>query len=254
MRVLDNSVSWITGATGSIGSAICEALAKEGSHLVITDVNLEKAEELSEKLYKYGVEVVPLQLDVSNQNAVEHVEAIIKDKFGRLDILVNGAGISPKGENGRVPVEQMSTEEWHKVININLNGSFYCSQAAARLMLKNRSGHIVNISSQAGRSYSPITGAHYAVSKAGLISLTRQMAGELGPSGIYVNAVAPGRIDTPMVKDVPEEVNKQVISNIPLRRLGTPGEVANTILFLVTTQSSYITGSVIDINGGRLMM
>lgn len=254
MGVLENSVSWVTGATGSIGSAICEVLVKEGSHLVITDVNFDKAQELSVQLNKYGVEVLPLQLDVSNQIAVEQVEALIKEKFGRLDILINGAGISPKGESGRVPVEQMSPEEWHKVININLNGSFYCSQAAARLMLENGSGHIVNISSQAGRSYSAITGAHYAVSKAGLISLTRQMAGELGPSGIYVNAVAPGRIDTPMVKDVPEEVNRQVINNIPLRRLGTPEEVANTILFLVTTQSSYITGSVIDINGGRLMM
>jgi 3-oxoacyl-[acyl-carrier protein] reductase len=148
----------------------------------------------------------------------------------------------------------MDVEEWHRVININLHGAFYTSQAAVKLMKENQSGHIVNIASQAGRSYSAVTGAHYAVSKAGLISLTRQMAGELGPSGIYVNAVAPGRIDTPMIKDVAEEVNRQIINNIPLRRLGTPEEVANTILFLVTPQSSYLTGVVIDINGGRLMI
>lgn len=254
MRVLENTVSWVTGATGSIGSATCEVLAKAGSHLVITDVNIEKAQELSAQLNTFGVEVLPLQLDVSDKISVEHVGSVIKDKFGRLDILINGAGISPKSEGGRLPVEQISAEEWHKVININLHGSFYCSQVAARLMLENKNGHIVNISSQAGRSYSAVTGAHYAVSKAGLISLTRQMAGELGPSGIYVNAIAPGRIDTPMIKDVPEEVNRQIMNNIPLRRLGTPEEVANSILFLVTAQSSYITGAVIDVNGGRLML
>jgi 3-oxoacyl-[acyl-carrier protein] reductase len=254
MGNFNNAVSWITGATGSIGSATCKALARSGSHVVVSDIDFDRAQDLSIQLKDLGVETLPIQLDVSDHKAVKNVAKVIKDTFGRLDILVNGAGISPKGENGRVPVENMDVEEWHRVININLHGAFYASQAAVRLMKKNQSGHIVNIASQAGRSYSAVTGAHYAVSKAGLISLTRQMAGELGPSGIYVNAVAPGRIDTPMIKDVAEEVNRQIINNIPLRRLGTPEEVANTILFLVTPQSSYLTGVVIDINGGRLMI
>lgn len=254
MGNLNNAVSWITGATGSIGSATCKALARSGSHVVVSDIDFDRAQDLSIQLKEFGVEALPIQLDISDQKGVESVAKVIEDTFGRLDILVNGAGISPKGENGRVPVENMDVEEWHRVININLHGAFYASQAAVQLMKKNQSGHIVNIASQAGRTYSAVTGAHYAVSKAGLISLTRQMAGELGPSGIYVNAVAPGRIDTPMIKDVAEEVNRQIINNIPLRRLGTPEEVANTILFLVTPQSSYLTGVVIDINGGRLMM
>ncbi|MEH7082482.1 SDR family NAD(P)-dependent oxidoreductase [Neobacillus drentensis] len=254
MGNLNNAVSWITGATGSIGGAACKALARSGSHVVVSDIDFDRAQDLSIQLKDLGVEALPIQLDVSDQKGVESVAKVIKDTFGRLDILVNGAGISPKGENGRVPVENMNVEEWHRVININLHGAFYTSQAAVKLMKENQSGHIVNIASQAGRSYSAVTGAHYAVSKAGLISLTRQMAGELGPSGIYVNAVAPGRIDTPMIKDVAEEVNRQIINNIPLRRLGTPEEVANTILFLVTPQSSYLTGVVIDINGGRLMI
>ncbi|MBV7506959.1 SDR family NAD(P)-dependent oxidoreductase [Neobacillus pocheonensis] len=254
MGNLNNAVSWITGATGSIGGAACKALARSGSHVVVSDIDFDRAQDLSIQLKDLGVEALPIQLDVSDQKGVESVAKVIKDTFGRLDILVNGAGISPKGENGRVPVENMDVEEWHRVININLHGAFYTSQAAVKLMKENQSGHIVNIASQAGRSYSAVTGAHYAVSKAGLISLTRQMAGELGPSGIYVNAVAPGRIDTPMIKDVAEEVNRQIINNIPLRRLGTPEEVANTILFLVTPQSSYLTGVVIDINGGRLMI
>ncbi|SFP99526.1 3-oxoacyl-[acyl-carrier protein] reductase [Psychrobacillus psychrotolerans] len=254
MGNLNNTVSWITGATGSIGSAISTLLAKSGSNVVVTDVDFDRAKNLSIQLNDLGFGVLPLQLDVSDKKAVESVGKVIKEKFGRLDILVNGAGISPKGENGRVPVEDINVEEWLRVININLHGAFYCSQIAARLMKENNSGHIVNIASQAGRSYSAITGAHYAVSKAGLISLTRQMAGELGPSGIYVNAVAPGRIETPMIKDVPKEVNQQIVNNIPLRRLGTPEEVANTVEFLVTPQSSYLTGVVIDINGGRLMI
>lgn len=254
MGILNNSVSWITGSTGSIGSATCKVLAQAGSHVVVSDIDFDRAKDLSIQLKDEGVEALPIQLDVSDQKAVENVGKIIKETFGRLDILVNGAGISPKGEQGRVPVEDMDAEEWLRVININLNGAFFCSQVAARLMKENASGHIVNIASQAGRSYSPVTGAHYAVSKAGLISLTRQMAGELGPIGIYVNAVAPGRIDTPMIKDVPEEVNRQIVNNIPLRRLGTPEEVANTIQFLVTPQSSYLTGVVLDINGGRLMI
>lgn len=254
MGNLKNSVSWITGATGSIGGAICKSLAKSGSHVVVSDIDFDRAQDLSIQLKDSGVEALPIQLDVSDQKAVERAAKVIKDTFGRLDILVNGAGISPKGKNGRVPVEEMDVEEWRRVININLHGAFYVSQAAVKLMKKSQSGHIVNISSQAGRSYSSVTGAHYAVSKAGLISLTRQMAGELGPSGIYVNAVAPGRIDTPMIQDVAEELNQQIISNIPLRRLGTPEEVANTILFLVTPQSSYLTGVVIDINGGRAML
>ncbi|MCM3569409.1 SDR family NAD(P)-dependent oxidoreductase [Neobacillus mesonae] len=254
MGNLNNAVSWVTGATGSIGSAACKALAKSGSHVVVSDIDFDRAQDLSIQLKDLGVEALPIKLDVSDQKGVEYAAKVIKDTFGRLDILVNGAGISPKGKNGRVPVENMDVEEWHRVININLHGAFYTSQAAVKLMKENQSGHIVNIASQAGRSYSAVTGAHYAVSKAGLISLTRQMAGELGPSGIYVNAVAPGRIDTPMIKDVAEEVNRQIINNIPLRRLGTPEEVANTILFLVTPQSSYLTGVVIDINGGRLMI
>lgn len=254
MGVLSGKVSWITGASGSIGRATSIALAKAESDLFITDINEENLANLKKELENYTTNVVTQVLDVSNSKAVYGMEDVINKEFGRLDILVNGAGISPKGKNGRIPVEELSIEEWYRVLECNLFGAFYCSQTAVKLMKRNHSGHIVNISSQAGRSYSAITGAHYAVSKSGLISLTRQMAGELGPRGIYVNAVAPGRIDTPMTRDVPEEVNNKVKESIPLRRLGKPEEVAETIKFLVTDQSSYITGTVIDINGGRLMI
>jgi 3-oxoacyl-[acyl-carrier protein] reductase len=248
-----NSVSWITGAAGGIGLATCEKLANEGSHLVISDLNIGRLNVLSEQLKDKGVEVLPLQLDVSDQNAVKKAGEIIKDRFGKLDILVNGAGISPKGENGRIPIDQMSNDQWLKVLNVNLNGTFYCSQIAARLMKPAGKGHIVNIASLAGRTYSSITAAHYAVSKAGILALTRQLAGELGPYGIYTNAIAPGRIDTPMIWDVAKEVNDHVISKTPLGRLGTADEVAKAILFLASDDSSFITGAVIDVNGGTFM-
>ncbi|WP_084783160.1 SDR family NAD(P)-dependent oxidoreductase [Bacillus dakarensis] len=250
---LHNSVSWITGAAGGIGQATCHQLANAGSHLVITDLDFEKVNDLASVLKEKGVEVLPLQLDVSDQSAVEQAGKQIREKFGRLDILVNGAGISPKGPNGRVPIEQLSSDEWLKVLNINLNGAFYCSQVAARMMKEAGKGHIVNIASQAGRTFSSITAAHYSVSKAGIIALTRQLAGELGEHGIYANAVAPGRIDTPMIRDVAKEVNERVIAKTPLGRLGTPEEVAKTILFLASDYSSFITGTVVDVNGGTFI-
>lgn len=251
---LTGKVSWVTGASGSIGRATCFALAKAGSALFITDISVENLEKLKIELEEFTSEVTINLLDVSNSEEVAKMEELIMEEFGRLDILVNCAGISPKGKNGRIPVEELDVSDWYRVLECNLFGAFYCSQVAARLMKKVGLGHIVNISSQAARSYSAVVGAHYAVSKSGLISLTRQMAGELGPAGIYVNAVAPGRIDTPMTRDVAPEVNKKISESIPLRRMGDPEEVAETILFLVTGQSSYITGAVIDINGGRLMV
>lgn len=250
----DKPVAWITGATGGIGSAVCKLLAEQGWRLAVSDINASRVEELCAEWKAGGFEALPLPLDVSDEEAVRRAAETIERTYGRLDALVNGAGISPKGPQGRVPADETDPAEWRRVLDVNLNGAFYCSQAAVRMMKKRGSGRIVNLSSQAGRSYSAITGVHYAVSKAGLLALTRQMAGELGPYGIRVNAVAPGRIDTPMIRNVPEEVNRRIAEQIPLRRLGAPEEVASVIGFLLSDASSYITGAVIDINGGRLMI
>lgn len=254
MSEKNTPVGWVTGATGGIGKAVCALLAQHGYRLVVSDIQEYRVRQLCEEWRAKGVELLPLVLDVSDEHAVRQAGEAIEKRFGRLDVLVNGAGISPKGPDGRVPVDELDAAEWRSVLEINLNGAFYCSQVAARMMKKGQKGQIVNLSSQAARSYSPITAAHYAVSKAGLLALTRQMAGELGPFGIRVNAVAPGRIDTPMIHDVPDEVNRRIAEQIPLRRLGTAEEVANVIWFLISDASSYITGAVIDINGGRLMI
>lgn len=254
MKELNQAVCWVTGAAGGIGKAVCSMIIANGGHLVVTDANEAKLFELCEELKNDQSSILPIVLDVSDQEAVRLAAEKIERQYGRLDILINGAGISPKGDNGRVLVEEMDPSVWRMVLDINLNGSFYCSQVAVKLMKKNKKGHIVNVASSAGRTYSPITGAHYAASKAALISLTRQLAGEVGPDGIYVNAVAPGRIDTPMIWDVDPEVNLNAIYNTPLKRLGTPEEVAKTIGFLISEQSSFITGAVIDVNGGRFMV
>jgi 3-oxoacyl-[acyl-carrier protein] reductase len=254
MEELKHTVSWITGAAGGIGKATCSLLVRNGGHLVVSDADESKLLKLCAELKSDETQILPILLDVTNQEEVRLAGEKIEQTFGRLDVLVNGAGISPKGPNGRVRVDEMDPEQWRRVLDINLNGSFYCSQIAVKLMKKQGKGHIVNISSSAGRTYSGITGAHYAASKAALISLTRQLAGEVGPDGIYVNAVAPGRIDTPMIWDVSVEVNQQAVNNTPLRRLGTPEEVAKAILFLLSDQSSFITGAVIDVNGGRFMV
>jgi 3-oxoacyl-[acyl-carrier protein] reductase len=254
MEELKNSVSWITGAAGGIGKATCLSLIRNGGHLVISDADESGLLKMRADLENDETRILPIVLDVTNQEEVRLAGEKIEQTFGRLDALINGAGISPKGPNGRVLVDEMDPEEWKRVLDINLNGSFYCSQIAIKLMKNKGRGHIVNIASAAGRTYSAITGAHYAASKAALISLTRQMAGEVGPSGIYVNAVAPGRIDTPMIWDVSAEVNQLAMNNTPLRRLGTSDEVAKTILFLLSDQSSFITGAVIDVNGGRFMI
>jgi len=254
MTELREQLCWITGATGGIGKATSELLAKKGVNLILSDLDEAELYQHTSELEKLGVKVIPLPLDVSNLQSVKEAGNMIKKEIGNIDILINGAGISPKGLNGRVSSDKLDIEEWHQVLDINLNGSYYCSREAIKMMKENNKGNIVNISSQAGRTYSAVTAAHYAVSKAGLIALTRQMAGELGSFGINVNAIAPGRIDTKMIWDVPKDMNEEIVKNIPLRRLGTPEEVANTILFLTTSQSSYITGAVIDINGGRAML
>ncbi|MED1950946.1 SDR family NAD(P)-dependent oxidoreductase [Brevibacillus centrosporus] len=254
MNELNQAVCWVTGAAGGIGKAVCSLIMDNGGHLVVSDANEAKLYELCEELKNEQTQILPIVLDVSDQQEVRLAGEKIESMFGRLDVLVNGAGISPKGENGRVLVEDMDPAIWRKVLDINLNGTFYCSQVAVKLMKKHKKGHIVNIASSAGRTYSPITGAHYAASKAAMISLTRQLAGEVGPDGIYVNAVAPGRIDTPMIWDVASEVNENAANNTPLRRLGTPDEVAKAIGFLISEQSSFITGAVIDVNGGRFMV
>lgn len=251
---LKNQVSWITGAAGGIGQSISQKLAKQGSHLILSDINPEALNKLSEHLRKFDVQVLALPMDVSDPQAISEAREKIKEQFGRVDILVNNAGISPKGPKGPIPFKEITLEDWNRVMAINLNGPFLCSQVALEMMEEQGKGSIVNICSQASRTYSPVTSTHYAASKSALLGLSRKLAGDYGPLGIRVNVVVPGRIDTPMTQSVDEELSRQAALRTPLRRIGQPDEVADAVLYLVSDKASYVNGAVLDVNGGSLMI
>jgi 3-oxoacyl-[acyl-carrier protein] reductase len=244
---LDNKVALVTGGAQGIGRTIGEELSQSGAHVVIGDVNLEEAEITAQVINNNGGSASSVKLDVSNASEVRQVfDFIMKDKKP-VDIVVNNAGITRDGLMVR-----MNESDWDLVLDINLKGSFLCGQQAAKQMMKQKSGAIVNIASIVG-VMGNFGQANYSASKAGLIGLTKTLAREVASRGIRVNAVAPGFIDTEMTRVLDETVRQKLIEQIPLSRLGLPEDVARCVSFLVSDKSSYITGQVINLNGGMLM-
>jgi len=248
MMKLKGKVALVTGAGRGIGKATAILLAKEGANVVVNDVDLQSAKETADDIRAVGCEALLVEADVSDRTeVVKMVETVIKN-FTKIDILVNNAGIFSS-----VPLIDMTEDEWNKIMDVNLKGAFLCSQAVMKFMIEQRSGRIVNIASLAGKVGGIYAGAHYAASKAGVICLTKSLAKQLAQYNINVNAVAPALIETDMMKDWPEQVKETLLRQIPLGRFGTPDEVAETVLFLVSEGANYITGATIDINGGLLM-
>ena len=244
---LDGKVALITGGAQGIGRIISEDLAGQGAHVILGDINLEGAEKTAAELKESGAKASAVRIDVSSGADVKSVfDSIIKE-YKPVDIVVNNAGITRDGL-----LVRMKEADWDLVMNINLKGSFLCSQQAAKQMMKQKSGAIVNIASIVG-----IMGnfgqANYSASKAGLIGFTKTLAREVAPRGIRANAVAPGFIDTEMTRVLEESVREKLIEQIPLARLGQPVDVARCVSFLVSEKASYITGQVINVNGGMLM-
>ncbi len=245
---LRDKVAIVTGAGRGIGKAIVVAFAREGADVVVADIDAQSAKETANELRTMRCEALPIKADVSDSTEViEMVETAIK-VFKKIDILVNNAGIFSS-----VSLDSMTEDEWDRVMNVNLKGAFLCSQAAMKYMKKQRSGKIVNIGSLAAEVGGIFAGANYAASKAGVICLTKSLAKQLAPYGINVNAVAPGVIETDMTKNWPKEVKESLLKQIPLNRFGTPEEVAETVVFLVSDGANYITGATIDVNGGIRM-
>ena len=244
---LKDKVALVTGGAQGIGRTISEELALAGAHVVLGDVNLEGAQATAEAINISGGSASAVKIDVSNATEVREVfDFIMKDKKP-VDILVNNAGITRDGLMVR-----MKESDWDLVLDINLKGSFLCSQQAAKQMMKQKSGAIVNIASIVG-VMGNFGQANYSASKAGVIGLTKTLAREVATRGIRVNAIAPGFIDTEMTRVLDEEVRQKLIEQIPLARLGLPEDVARCVNFLVSDKSSYITGQVINLNGGMLM-
>ena len=243
---LDGKTAIVTGAAQGIGKEIACSLAKEGASVVVSDIDIEHAEQTAAKIKKMGRETLVIKADVSvPEEAANIVEETI-DKLGGLDILINNAGITRDGF-----VLRMKNDDWDKVLAINLKGTFNCIKAAAKIMLKQRKGRIVNMASIIGL-IGNAGQANYAASKAGVIALTKSCAKEFGSRGITVNAIAPGFISTRMTEVLKDDIKQTMLKNIPLGRFGLPTDVANLVLFLVSDESNYITGQVINVDGGMV--
>ena len=246
---LCTQVAIVTGAGQGMGAAIANLIAEEGGQVVVSDINEEKALIIAEEIRQKHNQVLAVRADVTKEKDVRILVATTIEHYGTISILVNNAGILYPTR-----IEQITKSEWDQVLDVNLNGTFLCSQAVLETMKKNGFGRIVNISSSAGRSVSTLGGAHYTAAKAGVLGFTRALAKEVAPFGITVNAICPGLIDTEMVRAecTPEQISAYEVS-FPISRLGQPYEIAQLVLFL-TTDAAYITGASIDINGGDLMI
>ncbi len=244
---MEDKVALITGAAQGIGRKTALKLAEDGIDLAAVDINIEKLESLKDEV-EPEVDCLTLETDVSDSNQVEEAVEKVMDEFGRIDILVNNAGILTRGS-----IEDVDDEELDKVMSINFNGSFYFSRAVAPIMKEQEYGKIVNVSSITAKAGDHSTEPCYGASKGAISTLTKSLARELGPHGINVNGVAPHAIMTPLMDYWDEEKKQRIRESLPVRRLGTPEDVANLITFLLSDEAGFITGQVININGGELM-
>ena len=244
--ILKDKVSIITGGARGIGKAIALRLAEKGSSIAICDVNPEALEDAKKELEAKGRTVLAEKVDVTSIEDIQKFTQKVLDKFGKIDILINNAGITRDGL-----LVRMNDADWDAVLNVNLKGTFNCAKQVAKTMMKQRAGRIVNIASIIG-----IVGnagqANYAASKGGVIALTKSIAKELAARNITVNAIAPGFIQTDMTDRLPEDVKNNITKQIPLNKMGTVRDVANVALFLVSDAASYITGQVVQVDGGMV--
>lgn len=245
---LDGQVAIVTGASRGIGKAVALALAKVGAKVVLNYAgNAQAAEEVRKTIVNAGGQAVTVQADVADSEAVDAMVKTAIDTYGKIDILVNNAGITRDAL-----LMRMKDEDWDAVINTNLKGIFYCTKAVSKLMMKQRSGKIINMTSVVG-----IMGnagqANYAAAKAGVIGFTKSMAKELAARGITVNAIAPGFIATDMTHGLTEQVKADLATKIPLNRLGAAEDVAAAVVFLASDSANYITGQTLNVDGGMVM-
>ena len=242
-------VAIVTGSSRGIGRAIAELLAARGADVAIADVRLEAAQATADEIAaQTGQKVIAVEVNVADFEMAQHMVKTVTDAFGKIDILVNNAGITRDDL-----LMRMKESDWDDVININLKGTWNCAKAVVRSMMKTRYGRIVNVSSVSGQA-GQAGQTNYSASKAGVIGFTKAMAREVASRGITVNAVAPGFIPTALTVDLPDELKTQILSATPMARMGTPEEVATAVAFLASDDASYITGQILGVDGGMVMM
>ena len=245
---LKNRVAIVTGAARGIGKAIALTFLREGAKVAIIDSDREGLEILKKDMGKENKEAMLIPCDITKSSEVNGMVDQVYKMLGRIDILVNNAGIIRRGT-----IETVTEEDWDRVIEVNLKGTFNCCKAVVGIMKLQGYGKIINVSSIAGKMGDITSAPGYGSSKAGIDALTKTLARQLAPFGINVNAVSPHAIETEMSAQWSEERRKEIIASIPLGRLGKPEDVAEAVLFLASDEASFITGEILDVNGGALM-
>ncbi|EOD00866.1 3-oxoacyl-ACP reductase FabG [Caldisalinibacter kiritimatiensis] len=241
---LNEKVCIITGSGKGIGAATAKKFAKEGAKVAICDIDMPAVENTVNEIKEMGGEAVGFKVDVTNKEDIENMVNSLMDKYGRIDVLVNNAGIISDSQ-----LSKMTEEQFDKVININLKGTYLCTKAVVDIFIKQNSGVILNTSSIVG-IYGNFGQTNYAASKFGVIGFTKTWAKELGRKGIRANAVCPGFIATTILNSMPEKIIKAMESKVPMKRLGKPEEIANVFAFLASDEASYVNGAVIEVSGG----
>jgi NAD(P)-dependent dehydrogenase (short-subunit alcohol dehydrogenase family) len=246
---LEGKVALVTGAGSGIGQAIAVLFAREGADIAVNDIDLRSAEVTAARVARLGRRAIPIKADVADAGEVGALVSRTIDELGGAHILVNNAGVPHHG----LMIEEQTVEHWDRVVSVSLRGTYLCSRRVGQWMISHGGGRVVNIASVAGLVGSP-TLSSYGAAKAGVINLTRSLAADWGRYKINVNAIAPGVIDTPLTRRSPAawSTPEQILRSIPLGRMGTPDEVAQVALFLVSAESSYVTGVILPVDGGKL--
>jgi len=247
MGLVDQKVVIVTGAAQGIGLCAAERFAQEGAYVAIWDFNAEKGAASEKQLKDKGYKVRFQQVNVADMASVKAAVQALLQETGRIDVLVNNAGITRDAS-----LLKMTEEQWQQVLDVNLGGVFHCTQAVAPTMVEQKSGCIINTSSVVGL-YGNYGQTNYVATKSGVIGMTKVWARELGRKGVRVNAVAPGFIATDMVETVPENVIEQIVGKTPLARMGNPEDIANAYLFLASDMASFISGTVLSVDGGLVL-